>query len=273
MIRRHLESLIIRREKAMGLFVTAGFPERSATVPLMRALSEGGADFIELGMPFSDPVGEGVPIQRSSEIALRNGITIDDAFGATAAFKATGDTPVLLMGYANPIHAYGPDSFCRAAVDAGVDGLILADISLESAALIQDSARGAGLELVFLVAPGTPDDRVRRIDDAATGFVYAVSTSGLTGDSLETLEPIQAYLRRVKSLVVQNPLLVGFGIDRYEVARELCRHTDGFIVGSALIRRIESLWANLSLSQEERFNGVAEFARGLKHGEPQVNLK
>jgi len=250
----------------MGLFVTTGFPTKDATVPLMRALADGGADFIELGMPFSDPVAEGIPIQRSSEVALRNGVTIDDALTATSAFKRDRSTPVLLMGYANPIHAYGADRFCRAAVDAGVDGLILADISLESADLIRAAADTASLELVFLVAPGTPDARMHKIDDVATGFVYAVSTSGLTGDSLNELEHIQRYLLRVGTCVSKNPLLVGFGIDRHELARELCRHTDGFIVGSALIRRIEALWNDNGLSLDERLREVADFARGLKHG-------
>lgn len=272
MIRSHLESLIHRKEKAMGLFVTAGFPERTATVPLMRALAEGDADFIELGMPFSDPVGEGIPIQRSSEIALRNGIRIDDAFEAASAFKADFDTPVLLMGYANPIHSYGAEAFCRSAVDSGVDGLILADVSLESQDLIRDAADAARLELVFLIAPGTPDERIARIDDASNGFVYAVSTSGLTGDPLEMLDPIQRYLARARASVTRNPLLVGFGIDRYALARELCRHTDGFIVGSALIRRIESLWAQ-DIAPGERLRGVTDFALDLKHGTTRLATK
>ncbi|HUF08658.1 MAG TPA: tryptophan synthase subunit alpha [Rhodothermales bacterium] len=273
MIRSHLEGLIRRGDKAMGLFVTTGYPERNATVPLMRALADGDADFIELGMPFSDPVGEGIPIQRSSEIALRNGVTIADAFEATSSFKTERATPVLLMGYANPIHAYGAPAFCRSAVDAGVDGIILADISLESADLIGDAADASGLELVFLIAPGTPDERIARIDEAANGFVYAVSTSGLTGDSLEMLDPIQRYLARARGAVTRNPLLVGFGIDRHTLARELCRHTDGFIVGSALIRRIESLWANHNLGSEERLRGVTDFALELRHGERQLNTK
>lgn len=273
MIKDHLESLIARAEKAMGLFVTTGFPEREATVPIMHALARGGADFIELGMPFSDPVAEGIPIQRSSEIALRNGITIRDVLAAASSFKQRSEAPVLLMGYANPIHAYGPSAFCRDAVDAGVDGLILADISLESADLIESAAASAGLELVYLVAPGTSDERIRRIDEAATGFVYAVSTSGLTGDTLEGLRGIQGYLERVRTAVTRNPLLVGFGIDRHEVARELCVHADGFIVGSALIRRIETLWADRSLTLDARLEAVAEYARGLKYGERQVNQK
>ena len=226
-IRSKLTEVSARGEKAVGLFLTCGFPSQDETSAILDTLAETGVDFLELGMPFSDPLAEGITIQRSSEIALRNGVTLRDVIDTAKRFKSRHDVPLLLMGYANPIHQYGVEDFCRDAASAGVDGLILADLSLEAADLVHDHAVAAGLELVYLVAPSTPDDRVAAIDERTSAFVYAVSTSGLTGDDLSNVESVQSYLGRVRKIVTRNPLLVGFGIDRHDLGMLLSEHTDG----------------------------------------------
>ena len=265
-LRQTLADLNARGEKAMGLFVTSGFPEPRATLPILRALDAGGADFIELGMPFSDPLAEGLPIQRSSARALAHGVQMSDAFETAAAFRDESETPLLLMGYLNPILRYGVSNFCRAAHSHGVDGLILPDLPPEESALLEDEATAADLGLVYLIAPNTPDERIAAIDARATSFVYAVSVTGLTGSDLGAASSVEAYLKRARQLVASNPLLVGFGIRTHEDAMQLSSPVDGFIVGSALIDRIETLWDDPALNDPQRLQAVRGFAHTLKHG-------
>ena len=265
-IRKHLANLQARQEKAMGIFVTNGFPERDATLSILQAIDAGGADFIELGMPFSDPLAEGLPIQQSSERALANGVTMKDAFDVTEKFRKTSDTPLLLMGYLNPVFRYGVSNFCRDANSSGVDGLILPDLPPEESEIIREAAAAHNLNLVFLIAPNTPDERIKTTDDLSTAFVYAVSMTGLTGTSIGGIDAVSAYLQRAKALVQQNPLLVGFGIKSFEDAARLSQHTDGYIVGSALIKKLETLWADNSLSDEERLAQTTSFVNALKYG-------
>ncbi|WP_072714459.1 tryptophan synthase subunit alpha [Rhodothermus profundi] len=260
------DALKARGEKAMGLFLTNGFPDPESTRPLLEVIDEAGADFIELGMPFSDPLAEGVPIQRASERALQHGVRLTDAFRTAEWFRARSQTPLLLMGYLNPIYRYGYRAFCRDAAQAGVDGLILADLPPEEGQELADAARAAGLAMVYLIAPNTPDERIRAIDARATGFVYAVSVTGLTGSQLADPAAVEAYLQRARRQVTRNPLLVGFGIKSHEDARRLSRHTDGFIVGSALIRLVERLWDDPAQTFESRQETVRRFVHGLKYG-------
>jgi tryptophan synthase alpha chain len=268
-LRDTLNDLRARGDNAMGLFLTNGFPEPDATLPILHAIDRGGADFIELGMPFSDPLAEGLPIQRSSARALGHGVEMADAFDTAKQFSAESNTPILLMGYINPVYRYGAEAFCRDAKASGVDGLILPDLPPEESGLITEAAAEAELDLVYLIAPNTPEERVRRIDDLASGFVYAVSIAGLTGSNLsDRMTSVEAYLKRSRELVQQNPLLVGFGIRSHEDAMRLSTHTDGFIVGSALINRVEALWDDASLTDAERLEAVEAFARALKSGEP-----
>jgi len=265
-LQQTLQALRTRGEKAMGIFVTNGFPEPAATLSIMRAVDAGGADFIELGMPFSDPLAEGLPIQRSSARALRQGIRMADAFETAAQFRRTSDTPLLLMGYINPVFSYGVERFCTAAHDAGVDGLILPDLPLEETDLVSVSARAAGLDLVQLIAPNTPDERIAALDARAGGFVYAVSVTGLTGSGLGAVDAVGTYLARARGLVRRNPLLVGFGITSHADAMALSHHTDGFIVGSALIKLIEDLWEE-DRPLQDRLEAVRDFTHTLKYGE------
>src|SRR5690606_4127301 len=159
-IRAAIAASVERGEKAMGLFLTSGFPDAGSTLPILKAIDRSGADFIELGMPFSDPLAEGLPIQRSSEHALRQGVRLEDTLATARAFRASSDTPRLLMGYINPIHRFGIQRFCKAAADAGVDGLILPDLPPEENGIIRAEADAAGLAMVHLIAPNTSDERI-----------------------------------------------------------------------------------------------------------------
>ncbi len=253
--------------KAMGLFVTCGFPSLDATLPIVEAIDRGGADFIEIGMPFSDPLAEGKPIQHSSEVALARGTTLVDVISVTRSFREESDTPIVLMGYYNPILQYGIKRFCRDAAEAGVDGLILPDVPPDEASALREAANSVGLSLIFLVAPNTPKERVRYIESMSSGFVYAVSFAGLTGDSLELDGTVQRYLEGI-SEVVETPLMVGFGITDASDASKMSRHTDGFIVGSALIRLIDELWSNAGLSDEQRTSQITSFVTRLRPKTP-----
>ena len=253
--------------KAMGLFVTNGFPTLHDTPKILSELDKGGADFIELGMPFSDPLAEGLPIQRSSARALAGGTTMKDAFASVASFRKNSTTPVLLMGYINPILQFGVEEFCTEARRSGVDGLIIPDLPPQEASILTAACQKAALDLVFLVAPNSPDERIQFIDQLSSGFVYAVSVTGLTGSGIDQqLETIEDYLKRVRGLVLNNPLLVGFGIKTHHDARRFCRYTDGFVVGSALVDLIEQVWDDPSLSPSQRLEQVRRFAYTLKHG-------
>lgn len=250
----------------MGLFLTCGFPDPDSTLPILQAIDEAGADFIELGMPFSDPLAEGLPIQRSSERALKHGTTLEDAFATARAFRASSDTPLLLMGYINPIYKYGVQRFCERAAAAGVDGLILPDLPPEEGGIIENEAAAAGLDLVYLIAPNTTDTRVQDIDQRTHAFIYAVSITGLTGSKLAAVEAVQTYLSRAKALATRNPILVGFGIKTHEDAMRLSERVDGFIVGSALIREVEHLWDTSDLPLAERLETLKAFVSTLKYG-------
>ena len=250
----------------MGIFITNGFPELDATVPLLHEIDEAGADFIELGMPFSDPLAEGLPIQQSSERALSNGVTMKDAFAVTEHFRKKSDTPLLLMGYINPVFRYGISNFCKDAHSSGVDGLILPDLPPEESVLIREAAYKHNLDLVFLIAPNTPDERIRETDELATAFVYAVSMTGLTGTAINARDSVSAYLQRAQALVQRNPLMVGFGIKSHQDAVKFSEHTDGFIVGSAVIKAIEAAWADSQLTPTQRLAAIRSLVNSLKYG-------
>lgn len=270
-LRTTLDELRSQSEKAMGLFLTNGFPDPESTLPILRAVDEAGADFVELGMPFSDPLAEGLPIQRSSERALRHGVTLDDAFRTAEQFRAQSDTPLVLMGYLNPVYRYGIRAFCERARAAGVDGLILADLPPDEGELVEAEADAAALDLVYLIAPNTSDERVEEIDRRSSGFVYAVSVTGLTGSAIGQAERVSDYLQRARRLVTRNPLLVGFGIRSHADAVRLSQHTDGFIVGSALIQEVESLWGEEGRSLPSRLEVLGDFVRALKTGEAAMS--
>ena len=235
-LERRLEALAASGRKALVTFITAGDPAPSATVPALHALVRGGADVLELGVPFSDPEAEGPAIQASSERGLRQGMTLRGCLDLVRRFREQdGDTPLVLMGYLNSVLAMGEETFAVAAAEAGVDGLILVNLPPEEAGPLKAALDANGIRLIFLVAPTTTESRARRILADASGFVYYVSLKGITGaehlDAAEVADKLR-WLRALSPL----PVMVGFGIRDPAAARAVGRHADGVVVGSALVR-------------------------------------
>ncbi|MFY2765183.1 tryptophan synthase subunit alpha [Arenimonas sp. MALMAid1274] len=223
------------RRKALVPFITAGDPSLEATVPVMHALVQAGADVIELGVPFSDPMADGPVIQRSSERAIERGAGLRYVLEAVADFRRQdADTPVVLMGYLNPVEMRGAEAFARVAAEAGVDGVLLVDLPPEEAGPTRDAFNAAGLQLISLAAPTTTPDRLARLATESQGYLYYVSFAGVTGGGqLDT----GAVLERAGQLRAQAtvPVLVGFGIRDAASAAALAPAADGVVVGSALV--------------------------------------
>jgi tryptophan synthase alpha chain len=224
--------------KALAAFLTAGYPDRRSTAPLAEAIAAAGADIIELGIPFSDPPADGPTIQACSAAALSGGTTTGVVLGMAREIRTGSDVPLVLMGYLNPILAYGADRFLDEAADAGVDGLIVPDLPMEEGVEFRSSALKRGLSVVLFVSPTTPPARMREIDSASTGFVYGVSVAGVTGARTGFAQDTFEFLSRARREVRTNPLLAGFGISRPVDAGKISRLCDGVIVGSALLESI-----------------------------------
>ena len=224
-----------RNRKALSLYVTAGFPEVETTLPLILALAGAGADMIELGIPFSDPIADGPTIQESSETALRNGMTLEKTLEIARAVRASSEVPVLLMGYANPIYAFGVTRFLQRCASIGVDGTIIPDLSLEEGADYRSCAAAHGVASVLMAAPTSANERLEALDEATSGFLYCVSVAGITGARTGMSPATVDYLKRARAHVRRHPLVVGFGIATPDDARAAACHSDGVVVGSALV--------------------------------------
>ena len=222
--------------KAVIPYIVAGDPALEVTVGLMHELVAAGADIIELGVPFSDPMSEGPVIQLAHERALANGVSLTDALGLVRQFREQDqDTPVLLMGYANPVEHMGYDKFADAAAEAGLDALLTVDIPPEEVDAVNEQLHRVGMDNIFLVAPTTPDDRIQRIADQASGFIYYVSLKGVTGAGhLDTVD-VANHLARIRARS-ELPVAVGFGIKDAQSAASVAEIADGVVVGSALIK-------------------------------------
>lgn len=234
------EALKAQNRKALIPFIIAGDPGKGMTVPLMHVLVEGGADIIELGVPFSDPMADGPVIQRASERALANKVGLKDVLAMVAEFRKTNTTtPVVFMGYANPYERMGYDAFARAAAAAGVDGVLTVDVPPEESGGVADVFKAHGLDPIFLLAPTTPEARVKEVAAIAGGFIYYVSLKGVTGSaSLDTDEVAEklAMVRKHCSL----PVGVGFGIRDAATAETIARVADAVVVGSRIVHEIET---------------------------------
>lgn len=225
-----------KQHRVLNVYCTAGYPQLNSTLEVMQALQENGADLIELGMPYSDPLADGPVIQQSSAVALANGMTIKKLFEQLNGFRKTITVPVVLMGYMNPVLQYGFEQFCADAAAAGVDGLILPDLpehefETEYGAIIKNH----GLDFIFLVTPETSEERVKRLDALSSGFLYAVSSSSTTGSDKQ-LNDVAAYLQGLQQMKLNNPVLVGFGIKDKQSFEAACAYSNGAIIGSAYIR-------------------------------------
>lgn len=235
-----IQSLFNKKNKqVLNVYVTAGYPQLNSTLPVMAALQSSGADLIELGMPYSDPLADGPVIQASSTIALQNGMTIKTLFDQLKGFRETIQVPVILMGYMNPILQYGFEKFCADAAAVGIDGLILPDLpefefESEYGAIIKKYK----LDFIFLVTPETKPERVQKLDSLSTGFLYAVSSSSTTGKD-QNMDGVNAYLQRLQAMNLKNPVLVGFGIKDKASFEAASQYSNGAIIGTAFIKALE----------------------------------
>lgn len=226
--------------KALIPFITAGDPDPALTVPLMHALVEAGADIVELGVPFSDPMADGPTIQRASERALRKGVSLRQVLDMVARFRADDkDTPVVLMGYANPIEAMGVDAFASAASGAGVDGVLVVDYPPEESADFVKAMRANAMDPIFLLAPTSTAERIALVAEKASGYVYYVSLRGVTGSSQLDIQAVAAHIPEIRA-AVGVPVGVGFGIRDAATAGSIGRIADAVVVGSRIIEEIES---------------------------------
>ena len=238
---RRIEKLFeLKRSKVLNVYCTAGYPQLDSTLQVMKALQENGVHLIELGMPYSDPLADGPVIQHSSSIALANGMTIKKLFEQLKDFRKEISVPVILMGYMNPVLQYGFEKFCADAAAAGIDGLILPDLpeyefETEYGVIINKH----GLDFIFLVTPETSEERIKKLDELSTGFLYAVSSSSTTGSD-KNMTDVNPYLQRLKSYGLKNPVLVGFGIKDKATFETACANANGAIIGSAFIKALEN---------------------------------
>lgn len=233
----------IRRANASGKtalvpFITAGYPKAGTFIETLRAIAAVG-DVVEIGVPFSDPMADGPVIQRASERALRHNITLEQVLGMVREFRTSDpQTPVILMGYLNPIEVMGYERFARAAASAGVDGVLTVDMPPEESGELNQALRTHGLDGIYLLAPTSSDDRIRRIAESASGFIYYVSLRGVTGAANLDLAEVSGKLRAIRAHTTL-PVGVGFGIGTPEAAAAVAAFADAVIVGSAIVRRIE----------------------------------
>jgi len=243
----------LRAQRRAGFipFITAGDPDRETSFAMLKQLPKAGADIIELGVPFSDPMADGPAIQAASQRALKAGMTLKATLALVERFRKDDDkTPLVLMGYYNPIHAYGAGSFARDAARSGVDGLIVVDLGPEEDSVLRAEAAKSGLAIVRLATPTTDDERLVTVLDGASGFLYYVSVAGVTGTKAFTETDVKAAIERIKRKT-DLPCAVGFGIRTPEGAAAIARIADAAVVGSAIVSRI---------------------ADGVRKGEPNARL-
>jgi tryptophan synthase alpha chain len=236
-----IQNLFFKKQRSvLNIYCTAGYPSLESTLPVMKALEAYGADMIEIGMPYSDPLADGPVIQASSTRALANGMTIAKMFAQLKNFRAQIHLPVILMGYMNPVLQYGFEKFCADAQKTGIDGLILPDLPIyEFETEYRSVIQKYDLDFIFLVTPETSEERIKKLDELSSGFLYAVSSSSTTGKDKNLSDQV-GYFKRLKEMRLKNPVLVGFGIRDKETFQTACAHANGAIIGSAFIRALEN---------------------------------
>lgn len=235
-----ISDLFERKQKqVLNVYCTAGYPQLDSTLTVMKTLEQNGADLIELGMPYSDPLADGPVIQASGSRALDNGMTIAVLFEQLKDFRKQINVPVILMGYMNPVLQYGFEKFCKDAAALGVDGLILPDLpEFEFENEYGVIIKKYGLDFIFLVTPETSTERVKKLDTLSSGFLYAVSSSATTGSDKD-FNAVEKYLQRLQSMQLKNPVLVGFGIKDKETFESACKYANGAIIGTAFIKALD----------------------------------
>ncbi|MFT6871451.1 MAG: tryptophan synthase alpha chain [Roseivirga sp.] len=244
-------------QRVLNVYFTAGYPKLNDTVAILESLEQSGADLIEIGIPFSDPIADGPTIQESNGIALGNGMTLKLLLEQLEGVREKVNIPIVLMGYINPIVQYGIEAFCKKCEEVGVDGLILPDLPMfEYMEVHKPTFEKHRLLNVFLITPQTSDERIRDIDENSSGFIYMVSSASTTGAKTGISDEQEVYFARVKAMNLKNPTLIGFGISNKETFDKACKNANGAIIGSAFIKAI---------SQDgEMTENINEFIRSVK---------
>jgi len=236
-------------------YVTVGYPTVEATLKVVPLLASSGCDIVELGIPFSDPLADGVTIQKASFRALQNGVTPNLCLEVAKQLSHEVDIPLVFMTYFNPVFSYGLEEFCAACNRAGVDGLVIPDLPPEEGSELETSTQKQGLDLIYLLAPTSTETRIRLVTQRSRGFIYLVSVAGVTGARDRLPADLEAFATRVRQVATQ-PLCVGFGISTPEQAKQVARIADGVIVGSRIIQLMEA---------DDSLLSVGNFIKGLRH--------
>lgn len=228
-----------KKNNILSIYYTAGYPGLGDTVAIAAALEKAGADMLEIGFPYSDPVADGPVIQASSKLSLDQGMDLDLLFEQLKELRKTVTIPVLLMGYVNPVLQYGVERFCKACAEVGVDGCIVPDLPMvEYEEFYKDVFLKYGLSNIFLVTPQTSVERIHKIDSLSNGFIYLLSSSATTGQNLQVSDTTEAYFSRIADLKLNNPTMIGFGISSKETFDKACKYANGGIIGTAFVKAI-----------------------------------
>jgi tryptophan synthase alpha chain len=242
----------------LNVFCTAGFPSAGSTMEVIESLQQSGVDMVEIGMPYSDPLADGPVIQQTNAIALANGMTINKLFGDLKELRSSIGIPVVLMGYFNPVLQYGFDKFCKKAAAVGIDGLIIPDLpDLEFEREYGAVIKQYGLDFIFLVTPETSMERVKKLDQLSSGFLYAVASSSITGSDHQW-ENVISYLQRLSTYKLKNPVLLGFGIKDHKSFSIATAYANGAIIGTAYVKALEA--------KDDIGNITRRFIEGIKFG-------
>jgi len=253
------ELFLEKKSNILSVYFTAGHPGLKDTVTIIKELEKNGVDMIEIGMPFSDPMADGIVIQQSSQVALKNGMSLKLLFKQLADIRNEVKIPLLLMGYLNPVLQYGIKEFCKKSSETGIDGIILPDLPVyEYLEEYKENFISNNLHNIFLVSPETSEKRLRLLDAESSGFIYMVSSSSTTGAKQNIQNSQLEYFNRIKNMNLKNPTVIGFGISNHETFSKACEYANGAIIGSAFVKALE----NDELSLEDRISGFIKGVNG-----------
>ena len=239
MANRLNELFLRQKDNLLSIYFTAGYPALNTTLDIAEALEKAGADFLEIGFPYSDPVADGPVIQHSSEVALKNGMNLNLLFEQLAGLRKRVSIPIMLMGYFNPVVQYGVERFCKKAAEVGVDGIIVPDLPIyEYEMLYAGIFKNNGLSNIFMVTPQTSEERIRKIDQLSNSFIYLLSSSSITGTALQLSVNIEDYYKRIKAMQLKNPTIIGFGITDQKSFGKACEYASGAIVGTKFVKHL-----------------------------------
>jgi len=262
MINRLTQLFQTDRKNLLSVYFTGGYPKLDDTLKIAQELQNAGVDLIEIGIPFSDPVADGPVIQDSNQQALENGMTVRLLFSQIRELRKTVNIPVLLMGYFNPVYQFGVEEFCKECQETGIDGLIIPDMPLwEYETQWKAILEKFGLFNIFLVTPQTQEERIRKIDELSSSFIYLVSSASVTGTKSAVSDSQLKYFERIKSMKLKSPALIGFGISDKETFEGACAFADGAIIGSAFIKVLDNLPEG---NPDVRFVPIKNFVKSLR---------